>query len=238
MTQQSLIDTQILQNTWNFIKQQMRLFDAWFGLCGLVLVFGLIFSCASVMAVATVISVLVIINPVILVMVGGALSVLIALSAAVLGIVLLSRVWLWGFGFFNAVAVNALDAAQGRSLRRFQNRVTGLIYFMGPVVYFLIICMGLSFFIIPGIVFAVRFSLARYAMLEQGGTIWQALMASWDMTRGYFWTLLALYSVLFVLYMIPFIFLIDLFFPVSNLCMASLYVQLQPRQLTPEIVSV
>lgn len=236
--QQTLIDTKILQNTWKFIQIQMKQFDVWFGLCGLVLIFGLLFSCIVVLAIAAIISVLVVVSPIILITVGGTLSVIIALCAAILGIGLFGKIWLWGFGFFNAIAVNALDAAHSRPLRRFQNRITGLMYVMGPMVYFLIICMGLSFLIIPGIVFAVRLSLARYVMLDQGTGIWSSLMTSWDMTRGNFFTLLALYAVLFVLYLIPFAFLIDLFFPVSNLCMAAVYVQLQQRQLTASIVSV
>lgn len=234
----SFVDYQRLQYTWAFISQQARQFDVWFGLCGLVGIFGLLFSCFVVMTVAAAISLLAIVNPIALASFGGALSLAIDFFIGILVLILLGKFLVWGFGFFNAIAVNSLDAARGVPLRRFQNRVTGFVYFMSPIVYFLIICIGLSFFIVPGIVFAVRFSLARYVVLDKGGTLWDSLMTSWDITRGYFWTLLLMYGILFVCYMIPFMFLIDLFFPISNLCMASLYVQLQQRQLTPEIVPV
>lgn len=250
MKEKTFIDTQILQNCWNFIRQQMKQFDVWFGLCGLSFLFGLLFSCTFVLVAVVAVWLLIIMSPIgllgtiILAVAAGhpilapLLALVLILGAGVLGLVLLSKVMLWGLGFFNAIAVNALDQAHGKPMRKFKNRVTGLIFFMGPVLYFLIICIGTAFFVIPGIIFGIRFSLARYVMLDQGGTVWEAFMTSWDMTRGHFWTLLLLYGISLVLYMIPFVFLIDMFFPFSNLCKASLYVQLQSRKLTPELVSV
>lgn len=238
MKQNSCIDVEIVRKNWQFIAQQAQVFDQWFGFCGIILVFGLVLSCLFVGLAIVIASSLIMVGPFFLTKFGAGWSILMVSALLIPGLVGLSRSLIWAYGFFNAIAVNALDAAHGRPLRRLKNRVTGFSYAILPIVYLLILFAGLSLFIIPGIVFGVRFSLARYIMIDRKESLWDSLIISWEMTRGYFWTLLLVYSVVWIVSYIPFVFLIDLFFPFSNLSTASLYAELKSRQLTQIDLSV
>lgn len=75
-------------------------------------------------------------------------------------------------------------------------RMLGLVVAIGFLVFF-----GFILFIVPGIIAIKRYALAPYALIEQDGTIRQALRRSAELSRGHTWDILSvlLVEVLFSL---------------------------------------
>lgn len=51
----------------------------------------------------------------------------------------------------------------------------------------IIIIIGFVFLIIPGIIFAVKLAFVPYLVMDKQMKAMDAIKASWEMTRGYFW---------------------------------------------------
>lgn len=51
----------------------------------------------------------------------------------------------------------------------------------------IIIVIGFVFLIIPGIIFAVKLSFVPYLVMDKQMKAMDAIKASWEMTKGYFW---------------------------------------------------
>jgi|GEM_PF-1328499 len=213
----------LLRSSWNFVKAQSAVLGSWAflsvmaGLCML----GLFF--AEVLIFLTFFmfwKFLVLIFP---------FPALLCVLFVVLGAMALVFVLRKFIGYLNVLAINALDAAHGRPLRRFENRVGNMTTLYVGCAYFMLISVGSLFLIIPGIIFAVRFSLAYWVMLEEGTGVRQSLMRSWDLTRGCFLSVAVLLLVVALESLIPFL---NIIFPVPFFCMANLYVQLHQRKLT------
>jgi len=64
------------------------------------------------------------------------------------------------------------------------------------LLYSMITIIGLIFFIVPGILFFVRFSLAPWYIVDQNMGIIRAFGASFSSTRGQTWNLLMLYLII------------------------------------------
>lgn len=73
--------------------------------------------------------------------------------------------------------------------------------FFSLILFYLILILGFSFFIIPGIFFAIKL-IFIFPLIILGKTIFQAMDMSWRYTKGNFWTLL-LFSLLVSLASIP-----------------------------------
>jgi len=215
--------TNLLRTSWNFVKAQSALFGSWAylsliaGLC----MGGLFFVAAMIFLILFMFwTFLVSILPF-----PALLSVLfILLGIGALGLVLRRFI-----GYLNVVAINALDAVHGRPLRRFENRIESMKTLYVCCAYFMLIALGSLFLIIPGIIFAVRFSLAYWVMLEEGMGVRQSLMRSWDLTRGCFLSVAVLLLLISLECLIPFL---NIIFPLPFFCMANLFVQLHQRKLT------
>lgn len=63
-------------------------------------------------------------------------------------------------------------------------------YVLGSLAYGLIVLLGLVMFVIPGIIFAVRFQFYQYLIVDKDMNPIAALKESWRITRGSFWQLI------------------------------------------------
>ncbi|MBT96769.1 hypothetical protein CMI49_01580 [Candidatus Pacearchaeota archaeon] len=54
------------------------------------------------------------------------------------------------------------------------------------------IILGFIFFIIPGIIVLIRLVFVKYLIIDKKMKAWDAITTSWNMTRGYSWTILAM----------------------------------------------
>jgi uncharacterized membrane protein len=72
----------------------------------------------------------------------------------------------------------------------FQNRYVTIV--LSNLLVTALVIAGFIFFVIPGIVLACRLAFVSYLVMDKGmGTI-EAVNTSWNMTRGYGWTLFGL----------------------------------------------
>ena len=104
-------------------------------------------------------------------------------------------------------------------------------YFCVSVVAGVIIVGGLILLIIPGIYFLLRFSMARFAVLE-GADIIESLKKSSRLTRGVKWPLLGFLLVLLALNIAgALLFMVGLLItiPVTTLAYAHVYLKLKSR---------
>lgn len=209
---------ELLSSCWSLIKAQTDHFGIW-----------VVLSLISYLCIFTALFTWGVCSAVVMIQVSSVLGRFFIATVCVASLVLLLR---YVVSYFNVLALNALDAAHGRTLRKFEHGVNRMATLGVVVSYVALISIGSVFLIIPGLVFAVRFSLAYLVMLEQGTTVWQSLILSWDLTRGYFVPVAVLLLVISLESCIPFL---NLIFPVPSFCMANLYVQLNQRKLTATI---
>lgn len=69
-------------------------------------------------------------------------------------------------------------------------------YLVASLIYGFVVLLGLILLIVPGIIFAVRFSLFGYFIIEKGSGPIRALEESWDTVKGVTWRVF-LMSILF-----------------------------------------
>lgn len=60
------------------------------------------------------------------------------------------------------------------------------------------IMAGAMMFLVPGIIVAVRLSMAEYIYIVEGTTVMDAFKSSWERTGAYFWPLLNGFALLFI----------------------------------------
>lgn len=85
--------------------------------------------------------------------------------------------------------VGMLTAGQGRPILAY----VGLI-----IVMFLGTTLGMLLLIVPGVILAVRWSLAGPLLICEKGTVVEAIAKSWDITKGYTVTLLLTMLLVFI----------------------------------------
>jgi len=97
--------------------------------------------------------------------------------------------------------------------------------FFGYILYFLIVLVGLILFIIPGIVFAIKFSFYKYFIVDEGLGPIEALKRSYKITRGATWNLFLFFSLTSAINLIGvFALLIGLFATIPTTTMATAFV--------------
>ncbi|MBI2637042.1 MAG: DUF975 family protein [Parcubacteria group bacterium] len=90
--------------------------------------------------------------------------------------------------------VLALVDGRPASLEDFFDGVRFVVgYFFGSLLYGLLVIAGLVLLVVPGVVFAVRFQLYLYLIVDRELGPVAALKESWRMTRGTFWNLVLLW---------------------------------------------
>lgn len=131
--------------------------------------------------------------------------------------------------YSNVPIANSLDAAYKRPLRKLRNRVQVRSLLFVGFFQAMIVGVGVLMFIIPGIYFAVRFSLARLVILdEQRGSI-DAMKKSWELTENNFYNVFPVCAVAFLLFIFPITRLVNILFPFIDLMMANAYVWLKQK---------
>ena len=102
-----------------------------------------------------------------------------------------------GLGFLRIV----LDVHDGREVKTgqlFSEYRLFFKYFVGAILYSLIILVGLLLFIIPGIIWAIKFQFFTYALVDKKLGPIAALKESANITRGVKWNLF-IFDILVVL---------------------------------------
>lgn len=100
-----------------------------------------------------------------------------------------------------------------------------LNYFIGVVLYVLLVILGLIFFIIPGIYFAVTYSFYSYFIVDKNADPLNALSLSSKATQGVKMDLLALWIILGLINFVGLLaFFIGLFWTLPTTMVASAYV--------------
>ena len=110
-----------------------------------------------------------------------------------------------------SMALQAVKAgAASLSFRAFNMPfMTYVRFVLVNIMYSIIVAVGLMFFIVPGIIFACRFRMACYYLLDnQDAGVMESLGASWKMTKGNVWNLIGVAIVTVFLMLIGFICLI------------------------------
>lgn len=130
----------------------------------------------------------------------------------------------------------ALDIIDGRKLEM-KTIFSGLDVFgnfIGAVVlYGLIVIGGYILFIIPGIIWGVKYQFAPWLVVDQGLTPFEALRVSSDMTDGLKWDLFAFHIIIQIVTMLGFFaFLIGAFvtIPLGMLANAAVYRHLSGKK--------
>lgn len=227
----------LIKNSFKFVFSQFDQLWAWAVLGVKNIVFsGLLFTLWCFGGVGTIALVAHIIKPVmqqdgLIQWLGATAIILLFLAASCFVVKIMIKM-------ANVWAINALDAAYNRPLRNFNTHAVSMKIPLLLLIESLLVLIGFICFIIPGIILTIRFSLARYVMLDQKCGIVQALRTSWNMTKGEQWPLFILLLIMavypfigFVSWIfVPIIWWIDYIFPVSNLMYASVYVQLKKLQ--------
>jgi uncharacterized membrane protein len=128
------------------------------------------------------------------------------------------------------IALLSVDNKETRFSSLFNVMPVFLNYIAGSILYVIIIWVGLILFIIPGIIWQIKFGLFPYYILEGAGPI-EALKKSGQVTYGSKWRIFALILVLILINIVgAILFFVGLVItiPLSILTMASVYRKLQP----------
>lgn len=138
-------------------------------------------------------------------------------AASLVGAIVLWILTIWipyiNIGTTIAIATLPIEMSKGKIFSPLSIFDKKYYSFMGE--FFLLmglmlsgITMGMIFFIIPGYVIAIAWSLAVYLLIDKKMNPMEALSASNKMTMGYKWTIfLALFVLMIVFYILMFIFI-------------------------------
>ncbi len=99
-------------------------------------------------------------------------------------------------------ATIGLHAVQGDKItfKQFFSRFSKFFPFViAMILYAIIVFVGLILFIVPGIIWAIKFSMYPFMVLDKGANGWDALKLSSQATHGVKWDLLGLYAILILI---------------------------------------
>jgi uncharacterized membrane protein len=108
---------------------------------------------------------------------------------------------------------------------------------IAQIIYVIAVIAGLIFLIVPGILFALRFSLYDLYIIDRGCGPIEALEKSWKTLKGYTWRWLGFYILCFLINVLGLLcFIVGLLFtlPTTAIARALLYRRL--TNLEPEIL--
>ena len=138
-------------------------------------------------------------------------------AASLVGAIALWLLTIWipyiNIGTTIAIATLPIEMSKGKifsPLSIFDKKYFSFMgeYFLLQGLMFSAVLMGMLFFIIPGYVIAVAWSLAVYLLIDKKMNPMEALSASNKMTMGYKWTIfLALFILAIAFYILMFIFM-------------------------------
>lgn len=97
-------------------------------------------------------------------------------------------------------------------------------YFLATILYTLIVVAGLLLFIVPGVIWAIKYSFYDYYIVDKDANIWESFLLSGQATMGNKWTLLGLGFVLGVINLLGVLCLgVGLFVTIPIALMAEVY---------------
>lgn len=231
MKQKQFPMTQMIENSWLFIKEQLNLIDTWFfiTLMSNLAFLGILITFLGI--IALMLSYIVFNAPVVLDF-SQTPYVFIMYGLVCLVMLYICRMLLKKMvGFMNVVPLNSLDQVLNRPMRRFEKKDERLSFLALYFFVFFITFIGLLFLIIPGIFFLLRASMSYCIMLEEKCSPFQAISKSIEMTRGNFWQLLIGLLLVHIVTVIPLLNIINLFIPFTTWNSASLYAQLKRNNI-------
>ena len=149
------------------------------------------------------VSVMVVLAPIVLSIFLAFLAIVFGSVAENLGtlLIFLTPVIAFIFSSFLLVGVTeiALSDKEGSKLsyEKFSEKRSSTVNFaVGTLLYGIISTIGLILFVIPGIYLAIRFSFFDFALVEEESGPISALKRSWNLTKGYGWSLLLFMAIL------------------------------------------
>ena len=98
-------------------------------------------------------------------------------------------------------------------------------YFLASILQGLIVVFGYLLFIIPGIIFSIRFGFYNYLIVDKNSKIVESLKKSWEITKGSTWNLFLFYLLLGLINVLGFLALIvGLFWSIPTTMLANAFV--------------
>jgi uncharacterized membrane protein len=98
-------------------------------------------------------------------------------------------------------------------------------YFVASILQSLIVIFGFLLFIIPGIIFSIRFGFYGYLIVDKNSKIVESLKKSWEITKGNTWNLFLFYLLLGLINVLGFLALIiGLFWSIPTTMLANAFV--------------
>jgi uncharacterized membrane protein len=106
-------------------------------------------------------------------------------------------------------------------------------YFVASILQGLIVIFGFLLFIIPGIIFLIRFRFYNYLIVDKNSKIVESLEKSWEITKGNTWNLFLFYLLLGLINILGvFALIIGLFWSIPTAMIAEAFVY---RKLSSEL---
>ena len=153
------------------------------------------------------------------------LSDLLVINAiALLLLCILIRMWLI------KISVRFCDNEKGRYSDLFSCFTLYIRVLLGCLLYLIIVFLGICLFLIPGIIWAIKFRFFTYFVIDSGFGLIASLRKSWAITTGVKWRLVIFFVVLGLINVLgAFCFGVGLFatIPTTTLAMTFAYRRLQ-----------
>lgn len=156
-----------------------------------------------------------------------------------LAIIILVLGWLFylflSLGFIK-ITLKFCDNQKGKIADLFSGLPEFLKFLAGLIIYYLIVFLGTILFIIPGIIWAIKYQFFAYLIIDEKLCPTQALKKSGQITKGIRWNLFIFLFLVAVINLLGAIFFgIGLFatIPTTALATAFIYRKLRPQKFPP-----
>ncbi len=133
------------------------------------------------------------------------------------------------------IAINMYDRRTSTVFTAFSYFHLAPKFMISWILYYGMVFAGLLMFIVPGVIFFLRFAFFPYRIVDKGAGIIGSLRHSWRVTKGHTWDLLVLWILIRIIRFLCAITLIGLIlWPVSVLANAYVYRKLASKQLSEQ----
>jgi len=114
-----------------------------------------------------------------------------------IGQIVVTAVQWWFYIGLIGILISVYDGARPSFEKLFsQSGGTLLNYILGTILYILIVLGGLILFIVPGVIWSIKFQYYAYAIVDKGMSPIDALKQSGVLTSGRKWTLFGFFLIL------------------------------------------
>jgi len=123
------------------------------------------------------------------------------------------------------ISLKILDNEEIKIVDIFSQYHLFIRYFLASIIRNLIVFVGFIFFIVPGVIFAIRFGFFDFLIVDKNMRIIESLKKSWYITKGNTLNLFLFYILLFLINVLGFFaFIVGLFFSVPLTIIAEAFV--------------